>query len=64
MDYLCTAEAQKFVSDSYLLPGRKDVSAKSDRLGYDKIDQLTNLDWNYMAENGTKIATDFVKKLK
>lgn len=63
MDYLCTTEAQGFVADSYLLPGRKDVPANSNRLGYDDINQFANLNWNDMAVNGTKIATDFVSKL-
>ena len=64
MDYLCTKESQGFVSDSMLIPGRKDVSCNSYRASYSDINTFTNLDWNYMASNGTKIATDFVAKLK
>ncbi len=64
MDYLCTTEAQGFVSSAMLLPGRSDVSADSYRLGMSEISQLSNLDWNEMAKNGTSIATEFVKKLK
>lgn len=63
MDYLCTTEAQNLVSKAYLLPGRSDVSADSSRLGYSSINQLSNLNWNDMASNGTKIATDFVALL-
>ncbi len=64
MDYLCTTEAQGFVSDAMLLPGRSDCSADSYRLGMSEISQFDNLDWNEMAKNGTSIATEFVKKLK
>ena len=64
MDYLVSEEAQGYVSNSYLLPGRKDIPCSKERLGYDSIHQFSSLDWNYMAANGTKIATDFVKKLR
>ncbi len=64
MDYLCTTAAQELVAKAYLLPGRTDVSASSERLGSSQIDQLENLNWNDMAANGTKIATDFVALLK
>ena len=62
-DYLCSESAQKLVSDAYLLPGSTKVAAKSDRLGRDDITQLTNLNWDTMAANGTEIATKFVSKL-
>ncbi len=64
MDYLCSTAAQEAVSKAYLLPGRSDVSASSERLGTSEIDQLENLNWNDMAANGTKIASDFVTLLK
>ena len=64
MNYLCSTAAQEAVSKAYLLPGRSDVSASSERLGTSEIDQLKNLNWNDMAANGTKIATDFVALLK
>lgn len=63
MDYLCSTEAQELVSKAYLLPGRSDISADSSRLGYSSINQLSNLNWDDMASNGTKIATDFVALL-
>ncbi len=64
MDYLCSTAAQELVAKAYLLPGRSDVSANSERLGTSEINQLENLNWNDMATNGTKIATDFVALLK
>lgn len=63
MDYLCTTEAQNYVSDAYLLPGRTDVNANSARLGYNDINKLPNINWTDMAANGTEIATNFVSLL-
>lgn len=60
MDYLCSESAQKLVSKAYLLPGNKNVSADSSRLGMSDIYQLTNINWNDMATNGTSIAKAFV----
>ncbi len=63
MDYLCTDSAQKLVSDQYLLPGSKNVSANSARLGMSEINQLPNINWIDMANNGTDIATSFVSAI-
>ena len=64
MDYLCSDSAQELVSKAYLLPGSKNVKADSSRLGIDDISQLSNLDWDTMASNGSSIAEDFVKAIK
>ena len=63
MDYLCSDSAQEYVAKAYLLPGSKNVSANSARLGMSDINQLSNLNWDDMAKNGTSIAETFVKKI-
>ncbi len=64
MDYLCSTEAQQLVADAYLLPGRTDVAAKSDRVSLADTKEFANLDWNKMAQNGSNIAKTIVSIIK
>lgn len=63
MDYLCSDSAQEYVAKAYLLPGSKKVDANSARTSMNDISQLSNLNWDDMAKNGTSIATTFVKTI-
>ena len=63
MDYLITPEAQGFVADAYLIPGRDDIATSSLRLGLSQINQFSNLNWNTMASKGTEVATTLVGKI-
>ncbi len=58
MDYLLSDEAQKFVADVYIIPGRRDVAAHPDRLGYADIN-VFDIDWEWMAENQSSINEQF-----
>lgn len=64
MDYLCSESAQKLVADAYLLPGRSDVAANSNRLGIKDIHPFSNMNWNTMAEQGSTIAQNLVDAIK
>lgn len=58
LDYMLSDEAQQFVADDYILPGRADVEAHPDRVGYADIPVL-DLDWDWMAENQGEVLTRF-----
>lgn len=58
MDYLLSAEAQRMVSDVYIIPGRRDIAAHPDRVQYADIPVL-DLDWDWMAENQSAINERF-----
>lgn len=64
MDYLVSEEAQKFVADAYLLPGRTDVPANSARVSLKDSKEISELDWNLMSTKGSEIATSIVNLLK
>ena len=57
MDYLLSDEAQQFVVESYLLPGRSDVSS-SLRPNVNEISVL-DVDWDWMMEHATAISQRF-----
>lgn len=57
MDYLLSDEAQQFVADAYLLPGRSDVTC-SNRSNAADI-PILETDWDWMTAN----ASDIAKKL-
>ncbi|MDR1704515.1 MAG: ABC transporter substrate-binding protein [Clostridiales bacterium] len=54
MDYLLSDEAQRFVADAYLLPGRSDVECEN-RSNVADIPAL-DCDWDWMMENAGVIA--------
>lgn len=58
LDYLLSDEAQQFVADVYIIPGRRDVPAHPDRVQYADIPVL-DLDWDWMAENQGEINDRF-----
>lgn len=60
MDYLLSDEAQKFVADEMLLPGRKDIKADSSRPQFADIQQFTGLDWSKMADQGSTLSQNLV----
>lgn len=60
IDYLYSDEAQQLVADAYLLPGRSDVSAASDRTGLDEIPQIEP-DWDAMMEISDEAAQKIVE---
>lgn len=62
IDYLLSDEAQQFVADAYLLPGRTDIPAK-DRTGVDDI-KLLQYDWTWMMDNGEEITNQFMSIFK
>ena len=55
-------EAQKMVCDAYLLPGRADVK-NTNRTALSDIRQL-EVNWDWMMEHSTDIATRMVKMLR
>lgn len=57
IDYLLSDEAQKMVSNAYLLPGRKDIKVAGKANGND-IKSLT-VNWNWMADNSKEITSKF-----
>lgn len=62
MDYLLSDEAQQMVCDAYLLPGRADVK-NTNRTALSDIRQL-DVNWDWMMEHSTDIATRMVKMLR
>lgn len=56
IDYLMSDEAQKMVSDAYLLPGRTDITCDN-RTNVSDIPTFENLDWNKMMSNSDDIAS-------
>lgn len=63
MDYLLSDEAQKFVADEMLLPGRTDVKADSSRTQISDIKQFTGLDWNKMADQGAALSKKLTEEI-
>ena len=63
MDYLLSDEAQQFVADQYIIPGRSDVAAHPDRVPYEDIPVL-DLDWDWMAENQSEILDRFQQLIR
>lgn len=62
IDYLLSDEAQGFVADAYLLPGRTDIPVKN-RVGVEDI-KLLDYDWGWMMENGDVISNRFINTFK
>lgn len=62
IDYLLSDEAQKMVSNAYLLPGRKDIKIAGKSNAND-IKALT-VDWNWTANNDKDISSKFVSMFK
>lgn len=62
IDYLLSDEAQGFVADAYLLPGRTDIPAK-DRAGVEEI-KLLQYDWEWMTDNSDAISARFLELFK
>ena len=58
VDYALSEEVQQMVADRLLLPGRSDIRADSDRIGYEDIPQL-DLDWEWMSDNQNDILDRF-----
>ena len=54
MDYLLSDEAQQFVADEYILPGRSDIVC-TNRANVADI-PLLSVDWDWMMSNATSIA--------
>lgn len=54
MDYLLSDDAQKLVTNAYLLPGRSDITTDK-RTNVKDIPAL-DVDWNWMMENSDNIA--------
>lgn len=55
IDYLMSDEAQKMVTDAYLLAGRSDIKADN-RTNVSEIPTFEKLDWNEMMKNSSDIA--------
>lgn len=62
IDYMLSDEAQAFVTDAYLLPGRADIKADN-RVNTDEI-KLLHYDWNWMSEQGEAISAKFLEMFK
>ncbi|MCR3759692.1 ABC transporter substrate-binding protein [Clostridium felsineum] len=62
IDYLLSDEAQKTVSDEYLLPGRKDIAPEGKPTAND-IKSL-NVDWQWTAKNNKAISNKFIEMFK
>lgn len=62
IDYLLSDEAQKLVTDAYLIPGREDIEA-TNRANVKDIPQL-KVDWNWMSEHGDETAARFSETFK
>ncbi|MDO4168305.1 MAG: ABC transporter substrate-binding protein [Lachnospiraceae bacterium] len=60
MDYLLSDEAQQMVADTYLLPGRSDITCDN-RTNVSDIPVFENLDWDKIVKNSTNIAAKFNK---
>lgn len=63
IDYLLSDEAQKMVTESYLLPGRTDISCE-DRTNISDIPAFENLDWDAMMQDSDEIAAELNKLCK
>ncbi|CAI6083539.1 hypothetical protein PAECIP112173_03971 [Paenibacillus sp. JJ-100] len=62
IDYLLSDEAQKLVTDAYLIPGREDIEA-TNRANVKDIPQL-KVDWAWMSEHGDETAARFSETFK
>lgn len=62
VDYMLSDEAQKMVTDAYLMPGRTDIKADN-RANLDEIPEL-KVDWNWMSENGAEVTERVLKIFK
>ena len=62
IDYLLSDEVQEMVADSYLLPGRKDITVK----GRGNVEQIPVLkvDWTWMNSNSDKVTKKFIQIFK
>lgn len=56
LEYLMSDEAQEMVTESYLLPGRSDITCDN-RSNVSDIPTFENLDWNAMMKNSDEAAT-------
>lgn len=57
IDYLMSEEAQTMVTESYLLPGRTDITCDN-RTNVAEIPTFENLDWNVMMEKADEAAAN------
>lgn len=57
IDYLMSDEAQKMVTNAYLLPGRTDITCDN-RANYSDIKEFS-YDWSWMVEHGKEVAEKF-----
>ncbi|WP_244163080.1 ABC transporter substrate-binding protein [Paenibacillus pectinilyticus] len=62
IDYLLSDEAQKMVTDNYLLSGRSDVQVQG-RVSAKDIPVL-KVDWNWMNDNQADVTTKFTQLFK
>lgn len=62
IDYLLSDEAQKLVTDAYLLPGRTDITADN-RANLNDI-PLFKVDWKWMNDHGSEVTEQFLKLFK
>lgn len=60
MDYLLSDEAQQMAADTYLLPGRSDITCDN-RSNVKDIPVFQQMDWNKIVKNSTNIAEEFNK---
>jgi ABC-type Fe3+ transport system, periplasmic component len=58
MDYLLSDEAQKFVADAYLLPGRSDVKATK-RPNVSDI-KVLDTNWEWMMDNSSAVSKKLI----
>ena len=62
MDYLLSDEAQKLVTDAYVLPGRTDIPC-TNRAGISEIPTL-KVDWSWMMANSSEISKKLLELCK
>ena len=58
VNYLLSDEAQQMVAESYLLPGRSDITCDN-RTNVSDIPVLENLNWNNVVKTSTDVASKF-----
>ena len=58
VDYLLSEEAQHMVADSYLLPGRSDITCDN-RTNVSDIPVLENINWNSIVTTSSDVASKF-----
>ncbi len=58
VDYLLSDEAQQMVADTYLLPGRSDITCEN-RTNVSDIPVLPNINWDHIVTTSSDIASKF-----